>query len=108
MQPEIEQQIQQLRQQLQQASYAYYVLDAPMMADEVYDRLYRQLQELESDYPELITAESPTQRVGEKPATQFFSVKHNIPLYSLENAFNFEEFAKWQERWQRNAPPLTP
>ena len=103
MQPEIEQQIQQLRQQLQQASYAYYVLDAPMMADEVYDRLYRQLQELESDYPELITAESPTQRVGEKPATQFFSVKHNIPLYSLENAFNLEEFAKWQERWQRVA-----
>ena len=108
MQPELEQQIQQLRQQLQQASYAYYVLDAPIMPDEVYDRLYRQLQELESDYPDLITAESPTQRVGEKPATQFFSVKHNIPLYSLENAFNFEEFAKWQERWLRNAPPLTP
>ncbi len=108
MAAEIQQQIQQLRQQLQQASYAYYVLDAPIMADEVYDRLYRQLQELESDYPELITAESPTQRVGEKPANQFFSVKHNIPLYSLENAFNFEEFAKWQERWQRNAPPLAP
>ncbi|MBE9186956.1 NAD-dependent DNA ligase LigA [Microcoleus sp. LEGE 07076] len=103
MEAEIQQQIQQLRQQLQQASYAYYVLDAPIVADEVYDRLYRQLQELESDYPELITAESPTQRVGEKPATQFFSIKHNIPLYSLENAFNFEEFAKWQERWQRVA-----
>lgn len=103
MQPEIEQQIKQLRQQLQQASYAYYVLNAPTIPDEVYDRLYRQLQELESDYPELITAESPTQRVGEKPATQFFSVKHNIPLYSLENAFNLEEFAKWQERWQRVA-----
>ncbi|MEG4862131.1 MULTISPECIES: NAD-dependent DNA ligase LigA [unclassified Microcoleus] len=108
MQPDIQQRVKQLREQLQQASYAYYVLDAPIMADEVYDRLYRQLQELESDYPELITAESPTQRVGEKPATQFFSVKHNIPLYSLENAFNFEEFAKWQERWQRIAPPLTP
>ncbi|MCY7383379.1 MAG: NAD-dependent DNA ligase LigA, partial [Microcoleus sp. CAN_BIN18] len=108
MAEEIQQQIQQLRQQLHQASYAYYVLDAPIMPDEVYDRLYRQLQELESDNPELITAESPTQRVGEKPATQFFSVKHNIPLYSLENAFNFEEFAKWQERWQRVAPPLTP
>ncbi|MEG4069269.1 NAD-dependent DNA ligase LigA [Microcoleus sp. Pol11C2] len=108
MAAEIQQQIQQLRQQLQEASYAYYVLDAPIMPDEVYDRLYRQLQELESDYPELITAESPTQRVGEQPATQFFSVKHNIPLYSLENAFNFEEFAKWQERWQRLAPPLTP
>ncbi|MEG3869487.1 NAD-dependent DNA ligase LigA [Microcoleus sp. Z1_B2] len=108
MAAEIQQQIQQLRQQLQEASYAYYVLDAPIMPDEVYDRLYRQLQELESDYPELITAESPTQRVGEQPATQFFSVKHNIPLYSLENAFNFEEFAKWQERWQRVAPSLTP
>ena len=107
MAAKIQQQIQQLRQQLQEASYAYYVLDAPIMPDEVYDRLYRQLQELESDYPELITAESPTQRVGEQPATQFFSVKHNIPLYSLENAFNFEEFAKWQERWQRVAPSLT-
>ena len=122
MQPEIQQRVKQLRQQLQEASYAYYVLDGnrsqyvnpaqfldqillapPIIPDEVYDRLYRELQELESDYPELITAESPTQRVGEKPATQFFSVKHNIPLYSLENAFNFEEFAKWQERWQRVA-----
>ncbi|MCC3409928.1 MAG: NAD-dependent DNA ligase LigA [Microcoleus sp. PH2017_10_PVI_O_A] len=108
MQPEIQQRVKQLRQQLQEASYAYYVLDAPIMADEVYDRLYRELQELESDYPELIAAESPTQRVGEKPATQFFSVKHNIPLYSLENAFNLQELAKWQERWQRIAPPLAP
>ena len=104
MKGEIEQRVKQLRQQLQEASYAYYVLDAPMLADEVYDRLYRDLQALELEYPELITAESPTQRVGEKPATQFYSVKHNIPLYSLENAFDIEEFAKWQERWLRNAP----
>ena len=104
---EIQQRIQQLRQQLQEASYAYYVLDAPIMADEVYDRLYRDLQALELDYPELITPESPTQRVGEKPATHFSSVKHNIPLYSLENAFDIAEFAKWQERWQRNLPPLS-
>ncbi|NJR22986.1 MAG: NAD-dependent DNA ligase LigA [Richelia sp. CSU_2_1] len=108
MQGEIEQRIAQLRRQLQEASYAYYVLDEPVMADEVYDRLYRELQELEADYPHLITSESPTQRVGEKPAAKFFSVKHNIPLYSLENAFNLEEFAKWQERWQRVLPPLTP
>ena len=104
MQPEIEQRVKQLRQQLQEASYAYYVLDAPMLADEVYDRLYRDLQALELEYPELITAESPTQRVGEKPATQFYSVKHNIPLYSLENAFDIAEFGKWQERWLRVAP----
>ena len=90
--PETKQRVQQLRQQLQKAGYAYYVLDNPIMEDEVYDRLYRQLQDLESQYPELITPDSPTQRVGDKPASQFTSVRHNIPLYSLENAFNLEEF----------------
>jgi DNA ligase (NAD+) len=99
--PDIITRAQQLREQLQKASYAYYVLDAPFMPDEVYDRLYRELQELELQYPELIVPESPTQRVGEKPATKFTSVQHSIPLYSLENAFNIEEFASWQERWQR-------
>ncbi|MEW6492724.1 MAG: NAD-dependent DNA ligase LigA [Cyanobacteriota bacterium] len=106
--PEIEQRVQELRQLLQQASYAYYVLDNPIMEDAVYDKLYRELQDLETQHPELITAESPTQRVGERPASQFSSVRHNIPLYSLENAFNIEEFTKWQERWQRYAPSLTP
>ncbi|MDY7020585.1 MAG: NAD-dependent DNA ligase LigA, partial [Cyanobacteriota bacterium] len=91
--PEIQQRVQQLRQQLQHASYAYYVLDAPTLEDSVYDRLYRELQQLETDYPQLVTPDSPTQRVGEKPATQFESVQHNIPLYSLENAFNTEELA---------------
>ncbi|MBD1937955.1 NAD-dependent DNA ligase LigA [Microcoleus sp. FACHB-68] len=102
--PETQQRVQQLRQQVQSASYAYYVLDAPTMPDEVYDRLYRELQELETQYPELISPDSPTQRVGERPASQFTSVRHNIPLYSLENAFNIEEFATWQERWQRVSP----
>ena len=100
---EIQQRIQQLRQQVQAASYAYYVLDNPTLSDEVYDRLYRELQDLEQQYPALITPDSPTQRVGERPATQFHYVQHNIPLYSLENAFNIEEFAKWQERWRRQA-----
>lgn len=104
--PEIQQRVQELRQLVQKASYAYYVLDNPMMEDTVYDKLYRELQDLETQHPELITPESPTQRVGEKPASQFSSVRHNIPLYSLENAFNIEEFTKWQERWQRYAPPL--
>ena len=99
-----EQEIQQLRQQLQQASYAYYVLDDPSLPDEVYDRLYRQLQTLEAEHPHLITADSPTQRVGEKPASQFTAVTHNIPLYSLENAFDLEEYQAWQGRWQRLVP----
>lgn len=99
--PEVKQQVQQLRQKLQEASNAYYVLDAPIMADSVYDRLYRELYDIEVRYPELITSDSPTQRVGEKAATQFESVQHNIPLYSLENAFNFDELTAWQNRWQR-------
>jgi DNA ligase (NAD+) len=104
--PEVQQRVQELRQVLQRASYAYYVLDAPELPDAVYDQLYRELQELESQHPELITPESPTQRVGERPATQFTSVRHNVPLYSLENAFNMEEFASWQERWRRVAPQV--
>ncbi|MCC0178680.1 NAD-dependent DNA ligase LigA [Waterburya agarophytonicola K14] len=99
--PKIKQQAAQLRTQLQTAGYVYYVLDNPIMEDAVYDKLYRQLQDLEAEYPELITPDSPTQRIGDKPASQFNSVKHNIPLYSLENAFNSAELAKWETRWQR-------
>ena len=98
--------VQTLRSQLQAASYAYYVLDAPDLPDEVYDRLYRELQDLEAAHPELVTPDSPTQRVGEKPATQFTSVRHNIPLYSLENAFDLAEFRAWEERWRRQAPDV--
>ena len=97
----------QLRDQLQKASYAYYVLDNPIMEDAVYDQLYRELQTIESAHPELITPDSPTQRVGEKPASEFQSVKHQIPLYSLENAFNLDELRQWQARWQRLAPEIT-
>jgi DNA ligase (NAD+) len=96
--------VEELRQLLQQASYAYYVLDAPIMEDAVYDQLYRELHELEIQYPELVTPDSPTQRVGEKPATHFTSVRHNIPLYSLENAFNIQELQAWEQRWRRQAP----
>jgi DNA ligase (NAD+) len=102
-----QQRIQNLRRLLQQASYAYYVLDAPEMDDAVYDRLYRELQTLEAQHPEWITPDSPTQRVGERPAEQFTAVQHHIPLYSLENAFNLDELASWQERWQRQAPTVT-
>ncbi|MDJ0696080.1 NAD-dependent DNA ligase LigA [Mastigocoleus sp. MO_188.B34] len=99
--PEVQQRIEELRQLLQQASYDYYILDAPTMEDAVYDQLYRELQDLEAEYPQLISPDSPTQRVGEKPATQFNSVKHNIALYSLENAFNIDELKTWEQRWRR-------
>ncbi|MEM7760235.1 MAG: NAD-dependent DNA ligase LigA [Cyanobacteria bacterium P01_A01_bin.40] len=105
--PEINQKVTQLKTQLQQAGYAYYVLDNPIMEDGVYDQLYRQLQDLETEYPELITPDSPTQRVGDQPASKFTSVKHNIPLYSLENAFNLEELTKWELRWQKQLESIS-
>jgi DNA ligase (NAD+) len=99
--------IQQLRHLLQKASYAYYALDRPIMEDAVYDQLYRELQDLEAAHPEYITADSPTQRVGEAPVSQFASVVHRIPLYSLENAFTLADMVAWQERWQRYWRNLT-
>jgi DNA ligase (NAD+) len=101
--PEILDRTNQLRQQLQTAGYAYYVLDNPVMEDAVYDRLYRELQDLEQQYPVLVTPDSPTQRVGDKLASQSGAVAHRIPLYSLENAFDMTEFADWQTGWQRVA-----
>ncbi|XHU96187.1 MAG: NAD-dependent DNA ligase LigA [cyanobacterium endosymbiont of Rhopalodia gibba] len=97
---EIQQRVAKLQQQLQKANYAYYVLDNPIIEDSVYDQLYRELQNIESQHPSLITPDSPTQRVGEKPTSQFISVPHDIPLYSLENAFSLDEFKKWENRWQ--------
>ncbi|MDY6783201.1 MAG: NAD-dependent DNA ligase LigA [Cyanobacteriota bacterium] len=106
--PDIQNRATRLRQQLQKANYAYYVLDSPVMEDVVYDQLYRQLQELEAQYPQLIVPDSPTQRVGDRPAAQFTSVRHNISLYSLENAFNAAELEKWNQRWQRHlSSPLS-
>lgn len=102
----IAQRASELRQLLQQASYAYYVLDQPVMEDAVYDRLYRELQDLEQQHPSLITPDSPTQRVGEQPATGFESVQHRIPLYSLENAFDAEELRSWDQRWRKLAPDV--
>ena len=87
-----------LRHLLNRAAHAYYVLDAPEMEDAVYDRLYRELLELEQAQPELITADSPTQRVGGAPAQGFTSVRHRIGLLSLDNAFNTEELEAWYSR----------
>jgi len=95
------QRYQELKQLLQKASYAYYVLDSPILEDAVYDQLYHELQALEAQYPQLITPDSPTQRVGEQPSSQFVSVRHRIPLYSLENAFSLKDIKAWQERASR-------
>lgn len=108
MTTEIETRVAELCRLLQAASYAYYVLDAPVMEDAVYDQLYRELLTLEQAHPDLIQPDSPTQRVGEGPASGFTSVRHRIALYSLENAFDLEDMRTWDERWRRLDPDLPP
>ncbi|GAB2931851.1 NAD-dependent DNA ligase LigA [Rheinheimera gaetbuli] len=92
------QQVQQLRQQLEQYNYQYYVLDNPTVPDAEYDQLYRQLQQLETAHPDLVTADSPTQRVGAMPLSKFGQISHSIPMLSLDNAFDATEFHAFCKR----------
>lgn len=92
------QQVEQLREQLREHNYHYYVLDNPVIPDAEYDRLFRQLQELERAHPELITRDSPTQRVGDKPLDEFAQVQHRVPMLSLDNVFNDEELVAFDRR----------
>ena len=87
-----------LRALLNRAGHAYYVLDAPVMEDAVYDRLYQELLELEQSDPNLQRPDSPTQRVGGAPAEAFTSVEHRVGLLSLDNAFNRDDLQAWHER----------
>jgi DNA ligase (NAD+) len=92
-----------LRRELEKASYEYHVLDRPTISDAEYDKLYRELLNLEEHYPTLRTADSPTQRVGAEPASQLAKHQHLVPMLSLANAFNEEELAAWEERLVRLA-----
>ena len=90
----------QLRQELNQAGYRYYVLDDPTMSDYDYDRLLRELEELEQAHPEEITADSPTQRVGGQVLESFQQVEHPVPLESLQDVFSPEEVAEFTGRME--------
>jgi len=87
-----------LRRQLQYHDYRYYVLDDPELPDADYDRLFRELERIEADHPELRTADSPTQRVGAPPLEQFETGQHQVPMLSLENAFDGAEMAEFDRR----------
>ena len=93
-----QQQLQALREQILALDYEYYVLDAPSVPDSEYDRLFRQLQQLESDHPEFITPDSPTQRVGGTALKAFDSVTHRQAMLSLNNAFEDEELQAFDKR----------
>lgn len=106
----VQQQIEQLRQQLRHHEYLYHVLDQPQIPDSEYDRLLNQLKQFEGEHPELITPDSPTQRVGAKPLAGFQQITHELPMLSLDNAFSDEDFYAFERRIQERLgsdQPLT-
>jgi DNA ligase (NAD+) len=98
---EPQERIAELRRQLQEHAHRYYVLDAPTIADGEYDALYRELLDLERQFPELISADSPSRRVGGAPLAAFAQVEHQMPMLSLENAFSDGDLQAFEERLQR-------
>lgn len=96
-----------LRRDVEHHRFLYYVLDRPEITDADFDRLFKELQELEERFPDLITPNSPTQKVGAVPSTEFKQVKHEIPMLSLSNAMSNEDLDKWAERINRSLE-LTP
>jgi DNA ligase (NAD+) len=90
--------IESLRAQIDRHNHSYYVLDAPTVPDAEYDRMLRELEALEAGHPELVTRDSPTQRVGAEPAEGFAQVRHRVPMLSLANAFSEEEILQFHER----------
>jgi DNA ligase (NAD+) len=101
--PALLQRVDELHRALHDANHEYYVLDAPTLSDAEFDRLFVELKEIEREHPELVTPDSPTQRVGAQPATQFEKVTHLAPMYSLDNAFSAAELIAWEERNARIA-----
>ncbi|MDH3390391.1 MAG: NAD-dependent DNA ligase LigA, partial [Desulfobulbaceae bacterium] len=95
--PDIAKKIAELRKQINFHAHRYYELDDPLIADSEYDRLFQELLQLEELHPDLVTPDSPTQRVGGKPLAEFNSVRHTHPMLSLENAFNETELLEFEE-----------
>jgi DNA ligase (NAD+) len=93
--------VEKLRREIEQHNYRYYVLDDPTVSDAEYDRMLRQLEEIEAKWPEFRTPESPTQRIGAPPAEGFAVVTRAVPMLSLENAMTGDEFREWRERLMR-------
>ncbi len=96
--PEIIKRVEELRSQIEDHNYHYYVLDDPRIPDAEYDRLFRELQQLEADYPELASDDSPTRRVGSSVETSFEEVVHRLPMLSLDNAFSEDELRDFDRR----------
>ena len=100
----VQQKIEQLRKQIEDANYRYYVLDDPNLSDVKYDHLLRELEKLELENPEFINTNSPSQRIGYQVQSTFTKIKHALPMLSLSNAFSDEEVANFFERITKTVP----
>jgi DNA ligase (NAD+) len=100
--PLIIQRVEELRKALHRHNYRYYVLDDPEVSDAEYDRMMQELMKLEADFPDLMSPDSPTLRVGALPLDKFETVEHSIPMLSLENAFNDQDIVEFDRRIKRN------
>src|SRR5262249_19543818 len=98
-----EQRLKELRDAIRHHEERYYIHNAPEIADEEFDRLLHELERLEADYPDLVTPDSPTQRVAGRPTDGFPTVEHLMPMLSLDNAYNEEELRSFDERVRRGA-----
>jgi DNA ligase (NAD+) len=100
--PSIIQRVKELRQALHRHNYRYYVLDDPEISDAEYDRMMQELAKLEADFPDLMSQDSPTLRVGALPLDKFKTIEHSIPMLSLENGFNDQDIMEFDRRIKRN------
>ena len=104
---EVRRRVEELRREIRYHNYRYYVLNSPVVSDAEYDRLLSELRLLEEQHPELVTPDSPTQRVGAPPLEAFERVNHPAPILSLDNAFDGDEVRAWLERISKLLPPDT-
>ena len=98
---DINEKIKSLRQKINDHNYRYYVLDDPLISDGEFDQIFRELEQLEGQSPELIIPESPTQRIGAKPIEAFGTVTHRLPMMSLANAMSNSELRAFDERLKK-------
>ena len=99
---EAKKQIKKLRDEINHHNYKYYVENNPVISDYEFDQLLKKLEKLESEFPDLITSDSPTQRVGETPVDAFTTVEHIFPMLSLANTYTYDELREFDERVKKN------
>ncbi len=102
------QEIEALRAEINKHNYLYYIDAAPIISDRDFDKLMKRLEELEAEHPDLITPDSPTQRVGGQPLTAFKTVKHTVPMLSIDNTYQYDEVREWDARVRRGLTPGEP